>query len=93
MTYDYDHDERCRQIIALLTYAGVGPLDASAIAINLGASEDEMREPLRTLLEAGRIVRSNDGRYSGLFSTMPERTDAPKPGLDHPLQRERGRSE
>jgi predicted ArsR family transcriptional regulator len=90
VTYNYDHEERCRQITTLLTYSKVGSLSASAIAINLGTSDDEIRAPLESLLETGRIIQSGDGRYTGPFALAPGRTGVTRPSLDHAPQRERG---
>jgi hypothetical protein len=90
VTYNYDHEERCRQITTLLTYSKVGSLSASAIAINLGTSDDEIRAPLESLLETGRIIQSGDGPYAGSFALAPGRTGASGPGLDRAPQRERG---
>jgi hypothetical protein len=90
VTCTYDHEERCRQITTLLTYSKVHPLSASAIAINLGTSDDEIRAPLESLLAAGWIIQSGDGPYAGSFALPLGRTVASGPGLSHALQREKG---
>lgn len=80
MTYDYEPDERCRQITVLLAYPKVGPLSASAIATNLGTSEDEARTTLAALLRDGRIVQTGDGRL-----TVPSVLGQGRAGASEPV--------
>ncbi len=59
-------DERyfCQQIMALLANPRIGPLNAAAIAANLGVSPERIVGPLDTLIRARRLVRVMPGAYS-----------------------------
>ena len=48
----------------LLTYPCVGPLSASAIAINLGIEEERIWDVLALLIHEGRVVRTADDRLT-----------------------------
>jgi DNA-binding transcriptional regulator PaaX len=80
--YNYDLDERCRQIVTLLAYPGVGPLSVAAIALNLGTVEPEIRSALETLLRQGQIVQMHDGRFASTSATEQERARVSDPAGD-----------
>jgi hypothetical protein len=48
----------------LLAYPRVGPLSASAIAINLGTEQDQIQDVLDALVKEGRVVRTADARFT-----------------------------
>lgn len=60
-----------RQIETLLAYPKVGPLGASAIAINLGTDEPAVRPVLAALVAAGHLTELDDGRYAPGDRTRP----------------------
>jgi predicted transcriptional regulator len=76
---EYDEGERRRQITVLLAYPRVGPLSTAAIAINLGIPEHEIRLALESLLQAGQIEQTSDGRLTSPLA-RPQ-TETIRPGI------------
>jgi predicted ArsR family transcriptional regulator len=72
---DIDVDERRRQIERLLTFPKVGPLSAAAIAANLATGESEILAALKSLVQEGRIMHMEEGRFTGA-PKRPARTRA-----------------
>jgi predicted ArsR family transcriptional regulator len=60
-----DLQERHRQQIErLLGFPGVGALAAGAIASNLGIPPGALETVLESLVEEGRVVLTEDGRFA-----------------------------
>jgi len=62
-----DQDTQARhsqQIERLLGFPQVGALAAAAIESNLAAPAGSLKAVLETLLTQGRIVRTEDGRFT-----------------------------